>query len=133
MHKYNDIRFTYVQMSPAVAESHSHYIGIIVLLWLYSPLLGLGCFFSFLILYTVSRTPWTGDQPIARPLPTYRTTQRHTKHTQYRYPCLELDSNPPIPAFKRAKTVNALDQCFSTAWPWPKTRPWHQLYRVLVL
>jgi hypothetical protein len=29
----------------------------------------------FLILYTVGRTPWTGDQPIARPLPTHGTTQ----------------------------------------------------------
>jgi hypothetical protein len=28
-----------------------------IYLWLYSPLLDLGCFFSFLILYTVSRTP----------------------------------------------------------------------------
>jgi hypothetical protein len=30
-------------------------------LWLYSPLLDLGRLFSFLILHTVSRTPWTGD------------------------------------------------------------------------
>jgi hypothetical protein len=30
-----------------------------IYLWLYSPLLGLGRFFSFLILYTVGRTPWT--------------------------------------------------------------------------
>jgi hypothetical protein len=40
------------------------------------PLLGLGRFFSFLILYTVSRTPWTGDQPVARPLPTKNNTNR---------------------------------------------------------
>jgi hypothetical protein len=38
-----------------------------IYLWLYSPLLGLGGFFNFLILYTVRRTPWTGDQPVARP------------------------------------------------------------------
>jgi hypothetical protein len=30
-------------------------------------------FSSFLILYTVGRTPWTGDQPIAWPLRTHRT------------------------------------------------------------
>jgi hypothetical protein len=36
------------------------------LLWLYGP------FFSFLILYTVGRTPRTGDQPVARLLPTHR-------------------------------------------------------------
>jgi hypothetical protein len=43
-----------------------------------SPLL-----FSLEILYTVRRTPWTGDQPGARPLPTHRITQTF----------IELDSN----------------------------------------
>jgi hypothetical protein len=43
-------------------------------LWLYSPLEFSGLF-SFLILYTVGRTPWTGDQPIATPLPTQRKIQ----------------------------------------------------------
>jgi hypothetical protein len=43
-------------------------------LWLYSPI-DLGRFFSFLILYTAGRTPWTGDQHVERPLPTHRTTQ----------------------------------------------------------
>jgi hypothetical protein len=57
-------------------------------------LLGLGRFFSFLILYTFGRTPWTGDQPVARALPTRRTTQTQNKRTQYRTPCLELDSSP---------------------------------------
>jgi hypothetical protein len=45
-----------------------------------SFLLDLGRFFSFLILYTVGRTPWTGDQPVARPLPTHRTTQIEQTH-----------------------------------------------------
>jgi hypothetical protein len=44
-------------------------------LWLYSSLLGLGTFFSFLIFYTVGRTTSTGDQPVAKLLPTHRTTQ----------------------------------------------------------
>jgi hypothetical protein len=47
--------------------------------WLYSPL-DLGRFFSFLILYTVGRTAWTGDQLVARPLPKHRTTQTQNKH-----------------------------------------------------
>jgi hypothetical protein len=34
-----------------------------------------------LIQYTVGRTSWTGDQPIARPLPTHRTTQTQNKRT----------------------------------------------------
>jgi hypothetical protein len=36
-------------------------------LWTLAPL------FQFLNLYTVGRTPWTGDQPIARPLPTHKS------------------------------------------------------------
>jgi hypothetical protein len=58
-----------------------------------SLLLGLSRFFSFLILYTVGRTPWTGDQPVPRPLPTHRTTQTQNKRT-HRHPCLKWVSNP---------------------------------------
>jgi hypothetical protein len=67
---------------------------LLLLLWLYGPLLDLGCFFQFLNLNTVGRTPWTGDQPVERPLPIPRTTQTQNKHTQYRHPCVEWDSNP---------------------------------------
>jgi hypothetical protein len=47
-------------------------------LWLCSPFLDLGRFSSFLILYEVGRTPWTEEQPVARPLPTHGTTQTQT-------------------------------------------------------
>jgi hypothetical protein len=63
---------------------------------------------SFLILYTISRTPWTGDQPVATPLPTHRTTQTQNKRTQTSIPWLGFE--PTIPAFERAKTVHALDR-----------------------
>jgi hypothetical protein len=33
------------------------------------------------LFYTDGRTPWTSDQPVARPLPTHRTTQRINAHT----------------------------------------------------
>jgi hypothetical protein len=72
------------------------------------PLLDLGRFFSFLILYTVGRTPWTGDQPIARPLPTHTTTQTRNKRRQTSSPWVRFE--PTIPAFQRAKTVHALDR-----------------------
>jgi hypothetical protein len=65
-------------------------------------LLDLGCFLSFLIFYTVSRTPWTGDQPITRPLPAHRTA-----HTQNKP---RIGFEPTITAFERAKTVHALDR-----------------------
>jgi hypothetical protein len=88
-------------------RGHTLYIYI-YMLWLYSPLLGLGRFFSFLILYTVGRTPWTEDQPIARPLPTHRTTQTQNKHRQTSMP--EVGFEPTIGVFERANTVHALDR-----------------------
>jgi hypothetical protein len=51
-------------------------IYLSIYLWLYSPLLDLGPFFSFLFIYAVGRTPWMGNQLVARKLPTHRTTQR---------------------------------------------------------
>jgi hypothetical protein len=46
------------------------------LLWLW--LVGSWPFFKFLILYTFGRTPWTSDQPVARPLPTHRINAHKT-------------------------------------------------------
>jgi hypothetical protein len=45
-----------------------------------TALVNLGRRFSFLILYTVGRTPWTGDQ---RPIPTNRTTQTQNGFDQH--------------------------------------------------
>jgi hypothetical protein len=75
--------------------------------WLYSPLLGPGRFFNFVILHTVGRTPWTWDQLVARPLPTHRTTQAQNKRTQTYMP--QVGFEPTIPVLERAKTVHALD------------------------
>jgi hypothetical protein len=44
--------------------------------------------FQFLNLYTVGRTPWMGDQPVPRPLPTHK--HRINAH---RHSCFEWDSN----------------------------------------
>jgi hypothetical protein len=52
-----------------------------IYLWLYSPSVVAWPLFSFLILYTVGKTPWEGDQPVARPLRTNRTTQTQNKGT----------------------------------------------------
>jgi hypothetical protein len=63
-------------------------------------------FLSFLILYRVGKTPWTGDQPVARPLRTHKTTQ-----TEYRTQTsmLWVWFEPTIPVCERAKTVHSLD------------------------
>jgi hypothetical protein len=50
---------------------HSNYFRKYIYIIITSLAL-LGRFFIFLILYTVDRTPWTGDQPFARSLPTHR-------------------------------------------------------------
>jgi hypothetical protein len=57
---------------------------------------------------THGRTPWTGNQPVARPLPTHRTTQTQNKRTQTSMPRVGFE--PTTPAFERAKTVLALDR-----------------------
>jgi hypothetical protein len=75
--------------------------------WLYSPLLDLGRFFSFLIFYTVTRAFWMGDQPVSRPLPAHRTVQTQNKRTQTSMP--QLGFEPTILVFERAKTIHALD------------------------
>jgi hypothetical protein len=56
------------------------------------PFFGPWLLFSFLILYKVGRTPWTGISPSQG---RYLHTEQH-KHriNAHRHPCLEWDSNP---------------------------------------
>jgi hypothetical protein len=69
--------------------------------WLYSP-----CEpwppLQFLHPYTLGRTPWTGDQPVVRLLPTHRINAQ-TSMPRMRF-------KPTIPAFERAKRGPALDR-----------------------
>jgi hypothetical protein len=60
------------------------------------------------IFYTDGRTPWTGDQPVARPLPTHSRTQAQDKRTETSMPWMGFETT--IPAFERGKTVNALER-----------------------
>jgi hypothetical protein len=75
---------------------------------LYSPFVGPWSLFQFLNLYTVGTTPWTGDQPVAMPLPTHRTTETQNKRSQTSVPLVGFE--PTIPVFERAKTVHDLDR-----------------------
>jgi hypothetical protein len=68
------------------------------------PFLGPSLLFRFVILYTVGRTPRTGDQPVARPLPVHRTAQTQNKRTQTSMPRVGFE--PTTAAFERAKTVH---------------------------
>jgi hypothetical protein len=92
-----------VPLKPSISVKLSY-----IYLWLYSPLLDLGCYFSFLIFYRVGRTPWLGDQPVARLPPAHRTAQTYNKRTQTSMPWVGFEAT--IPAFERAKTVHALDR-----------------------
>jgi hypothetical protein len=64
-----------------------------------------GHFFSFPILFAVGRTPWTRDQPVARPLPTHRTAQKQNKRRQTSMPQVGFEPTPAV--FDRMKTVHA--------------------------
>jgi hypothetical protein len=55
---------------------------------------------------TVGKTPWTGDEPVSRPLP----TQTQNKRTQTSMPLVGFE--PTITVLERAKTVRAQD-----GWP----------------
>jgi hypothetical protein len=64
------------------------------------PFVGPWPLFSFLILYTVGRTPLSGDQPVVGPLPIHKTTQI-----------------PTTPVFERENTVYALDRAATVIGP----------------
>jgi hypothetical protein len=74
---------------------------------LYSPLLGPGHIFSFVILNTVGRAPWAGAQPIARLLPTHRIAQTQNKCTQTAMLWVGFEPTTAVPRW--AKRVHALD------------------------
>jgi hypothetical protein len=67
-----------------------------------TALVDLGPFSQFLNLYTFGRTPWMGDQPVARPI---------LKRKQKSMPRVGFE--PTIPVFEREKTVQALDRQFT--------------------
>jgi hypothetical protein len=61
-------------------------LSLSIYLWLYSPC-GPWPLFQFLNPYTVHRTPWAGDQTIARP---YLHTEKHKHRIDA---CFQWDSN----------------------------------------
>jgi hypothetical protein len=46
------------------------------------PFVGPWPLFQFLNLYTIGTTSWTGDQSVARPIPTHKTTQTQNGRTE---------------------------------------------------
>jgi hypothetical protein len=68
-----------------------HYLTIY--LSIYSPLLDHCRYFSFLILYAVGRTPWTGGSARRKAATCTQDSTKHRLKTR-RHPCLKWDSNP---------------------------------------
>jgi hypothetical protein len=98
----------------------------IIFLFLFAPIWELGptlehrADFSVSWSFTDGRTPWTGDQLVARPLPNHRTTQTqknaHTHQTSMTWVGFETT----IPASERAKTVHASDCSATVTGNWNK-------------
>jgi hypothetical protein len=105
-HEYNAEVLTIPSTAPSNLIYYYYYyypLNFVIIQFLFFisfPLIpysyGSSLFFS-LDLYTIGRTLWTSDRPVARPLPKHRTTQTqnnaHT-HTHTKQPCPKWDSNP---------------------------------------
>jgi hypothetical protein len=69
-------------------------------------------------------TPWTGDQPVARPLPTHKPI--YTQLTRSHKSMSLVGFEPTIPVFKQAKTVHALESAATVigrSTPWTGDQP----------
>jgi hypothetical protein len=62
------------------------------------------------ILYTVGRTPWTGDQPVLRP------TGQHKHRICTQTSMFRAGFEPMITVLDRAKAVYALEHCYRQKW-----------------
>jgi hypothetical protein len=72
------------------------------------PFVGPRSLFSFFIYTQSVELLGQGDQPVARPLPTHRTTQTQNKCTPTSMSRVVFE--PTTPVFERAKTVHASDR-----------------------
>jgi hypothetical protein len=52
--------------------------------------------FHYLIPHIVGRTPWKGDQPVPRPLPTCKATQTQNKRTETYMPRVGFEHTIPV-------------------------------------
>jgi hypothetical protein len=101
------------------------------------PFWSIGLISQFLDHFTDGRTPWTGDQLVARPLPIHRTTQTqktartHTHTHTHQTSMTWVGFEPTIPASERAKTVHALDRSATETGPQLYIPPYF-LYDIIV-
>jgi hypothetical protein len=94
----------------------SIYLSVCLCLSIYLSIYGstalvvLGHLFSFLILYTVGRTPCTGISPSQSG---YLHPEQGNQKKTHRHPCLEWDSNPRF-QFTTVRTLRSAQQYSTT-------------------
>jgi hypothetical protein len=81
---------------------------LLLLLWTLLPFWNIGLISQFLDYFTDGRTPWAGDQLVARPLPKHRTIQTQTNAHTYQTSMPWAGFDPTMPTCERAKTVHGL-------------------------
>jgi hypothetical protein len=99
--------FLYTSFCDELIE-HNKYVNVLfTVYYLRMAVHSLCALLTFLLfnLCAVGRIPWTGDQPVASPLPTHRTTRAQNTHrtNAHRHSCLEWDSNPPNQYSRRSR------------------------------
>jgi hypothetical protein len=82
-------------------------------LWLYRPL-DLSRFFSFSILYTVGRNPWTGIRLLQGH---YLHTEQHKHRINAKTYMPRVGFEPTTPVLEEVKTVHALDCAITVISP----------------
>jgi hypothetical protein len=86
-----------------MTHSRSHAVAL-------QSYVGLCPLFSFLMFYTVGKTPWTGDQRVARPLPTHTGQHKQIKRTQTSMPQVGFEAT--IPVFESATVIGSFTRLY---------------------
>jgi hypothetical protein len=109
LRKRSNLRHGLLLINTERSVNDSCYVGLSIYLSIaLQSFVGPWPLFQFLNLYTFGKTPWTGDQPITRLVPSHRTTQTQNKRTQTVISSVGFE--PTIPALERARRVHALDR-----------------------
>jgi hypothetical protein len=100
--------------------------------WWITALQTFDSFFSFLIFYTIGRTPWTGDQPAARLLHAYMTAQTEWTHTDIHSSSGIRTHDPSAWAGENSSCLRPHDNCDQTLDNILSRITKHSMYLILV-
>jgi hypothetical protein len=107
--EFGILRNVYFNYSSAMCRNKSLYLCVSLSVYGSTDFCWTLTAFQFLdLFYTVGRTPWTENQPVAMSLLGHRTTSTQNKRTQTSMTQVRIE--PTIPEFEGAKTVHGLDR-----------------------